>query len=95
MHKNMNACFNFMLISCAEAVSLNQKLNGQICNIIDYKLNKKIILKKRFVRVSESMTGECRCTDVHINGYMDKCQESASLGVNGAEASLDAGQSKG
>lgn len=36
-----------------------------------------------------------RCTDVHVNGYMDKCQESESLGVNAAEASLDAGQSKG
>lgn len=52
MHKNMNACFGFMLIPCAEEISLNQTLNGQIGNVIDYKQIKKFILKKRFVRVS-------------------------------------------
>lgn len=46
MHKNMNACFSFMLISCAQAISSNQKLNGHICNVIDYKQIKKFILKK-------------------------------------------------
>lgn len=52
MHRNMNAFFSCMIISCAEAISLNQKLSGQICNVIDCKQIKKFIFKKRFVRLS-------------------------------------------